>query len=145
MDSNKIELFQRTYNQEKKFPPFKTLSKEEVNKEYRKFKSKTRYDNSRNSLINYFEKNGNYINGQNALDENLNLVKFLNAYHIPMEKYVYLVWGDFESIDKMLFTDFVYYFDDIWFPIAENLAFYFKSFKYIIFIHHEGFIYIKKV
>ena len=142
MDNFKIMLFGKTYKEEKVFPGFSSLTKEEVHEEYMKFNAESGYDKLHEGLLTYFEKHGLFLKGQNALDSHFDVKDFLKLLGLPIAKYVYLVWGDFESIDKMIFTDFVQFFSDIWYPSYENLTFYFDNSKYMVFVHHGGILYL---
>ena len=45
-------------------------------------------------------------------------------------------WGKFDEIDEMSFDDLSRYFDDIWFPSADDIEIFDRSFKCFLLVRH---------
>lgn len=53
---------------------------------------------------------------------------------------IYLLWAQ-DEIDRISASDLVSHFYDIWYPAADDLIIFDKSFTFAVFIDHDGFVY----
>mgnify|MGYP003289909368 FL=1 len=61
-----------------------------------------------------------------------------------MEKtneYLYVVWDEFQTIDRFMFDDINNYFTDIWYSITDDILLFDKNLKIIFLIRHDGVIF----
>ena len=77
-------------------------------------------------------------------DLKFNFENFLRKQKILSTHHIYLSYNFFneDNIDLLCFEDFCKYFIYFWYPLADNLTIVSEEYKWRIFIHHEGDIFI---
>lgn len=81
---------------------------------------------------------GEFIEGENANSEGFDIGDILLCKKIKKPEYIYIDWFRFDDIDKMKFTDFVKYFDDLWYPGADDIFIYDDTFDWVLLVEHFG-------
>ena len=83
-----------------------------------------RYFGHVNTPEEFFEKEEQefvLLDDINAEDEDFDWNKVFNSIGIPVPNEVFINFERFNNIDVFLFKDFCKYFDDIWYPAADDI------------------------
>lgn len=91
------------------------------------------------SLLNSLHDIKIYIEDIDAND-GLNLNELFKYLKLKIPVTIYVNWDNFKTIDMFGFTDFDKYFDDIWYPVADDIELFDDSLDWFISIEHDGFI-----
>ena len=81
----------------------------------------------------------------NAEDEDFDWNKVFNSIGIPVPNEVFINFERFNNIDVFLFKDFCKYFDDIWYPAADDIEVFDSSFNWIVSVKHYGAVHYAKI
>jgi len=77
--------------------------------------------------------------------DGFNLIDTLNSISIlPLPK-IYINWYQFDDIDLINTSDLNKYFDDIWFPSADDIDLFDESLNWIVSIRHDGNVCFLKI
>jgi len=139
MEKFKISLFEKEYN--KNFPDYYSLTVSECSALKALITKRFEID-TQNIEQSLFSKLSFYEHS-NAL-EHFSLHDVLNRHDILPLNDVYINWSQFEKIDSISTQDLAQYFDDIWFPSAEDIDIFDKSLGWLLYIRHDGCIYFYK-
>lgn len=86
-----------------------------------------------------------FIPNINAKENGFSFTKTLISQGINANSCIYLDWHRFDDIDCIELEDFSRYFDDIWYPEADDIYVYDDTFRWFALITHYGAISITKV
>lgn len=139
MDESKISSF--INNKQSPFPSFRTLCPAECHSIYECFFQKVGSCEIDASVFDIFQNNGQFIEQFNALDDSFNIQILLSYLRKELDT-ICINWDEFESIDQMKFSDFCDYFDDIWYPIAEDMILFPLNMSFLIMIRHDGALFM---
>ncbi len=136
MEEFKIDLFEDKTGI--KFPKFYTLSKYECEFYYNKFCNIFKYkkENNENSIFEHIQNHGFFFP--------CNATSDAFSVRLLMDKtieYVYVVWDEFQTIDRFIFDDINNYFNDIWYSITDDILMFNEDLKIIFLIRHDGVIF----
>lgn len=101
-----------------------------------------------NTLEEFFEKEEQefvLLDDINAEDEDFDWNKVFNSIGIPVPNEVFINFERFNNIDVFLFKDFCKYFDDIWYPAADDIEVFDSSFNWIVSVKHYGAVHYAKI
>lgn len=135
MEKFKLDNFRKEYGME--MPVVRTLPSGECRAIRQGILQKMKVD----SLAGFFRKvETEFITVENAgaEDEEIEWHKILGQLGIPVPREVYLNFGNFETIDVMLFKDFCKYFSDVWYPSSDDIELFDRTGTWIISIRHYG-------
>ncbi len=82
----------------------------------------------------------NLIQDINAKNDEINFSDLLVSQGIDLRKEIYIDWYRFDDIDRMELSLFTRYFEDIWYPGADDIYIYDDSFSWFILVAHYGAI-----
>jgi hypothetical protein len=86
-----------------------------------------------------------FISNISAKDSDFDFSNVLNSEGIKSKGEIYIDWKRFDDIDCMQLPLFTKYFDDIWYPEADDIYIYDETFKWFLLITHYGAISIAKL
>lgn len=140
MESFKKELFRKEYNTD--FPFYDELKNEECIKIKNNIKDKYQiqeiyFDNNLNKIQIFFDR-------LNAEDENFNFLNGIKELNLKEGNDIYVTLNSFVNVDKFTLKDFCKYFNDIWYPKADEIEISKQNLSWIISIRHDGTIYYIK-
>ena len=101
-----------------------------------------------NTLEEFFKKEEQefvLLDDINAEDDDLDWNKVFNSIGIPVPNEVFINFERFNNIDVFLFKDFCKYFDDIWYPAADDIEVFDSSFNWIVSVKHYGAVHYAKI
>ena len=101
-----------------------------------------------NTLEEFFKKEEQefvLLDDINAEDNDLDWNKVFNSIGIPVPNEVFINFERFNNIDVFLFNDFCKYFDDIWYPAADDIEVFDASFNWIVSVKHYGLVHYAKI
>lgn len=101
-----------------------------------------------NTLEEFFKKEEQefvLLDDINAEDDDLDWNKVFNRIGIPVPNEVFINFERFNNIDVFLFKDFCKYFDDIWYPAADDIEVFDTSFNWIVSVKHYGAVHYAKI
>lgn len=140
MEDFKIELFKQEYKIN--FPNFVHLTENECLLLITQISKK--YDLEINNLIQSISLRQSNLENIDAKD-GFNLIDTLNSISIlPLPK-IYINWYQFDDIDLINTSDLNKYFDDIWFPSADDIDLFDESLNWIVSIRHDGNVCFLKI
>jgi hypothetical protein len=84
------------------------------------------------------------VESENADCASFNLRSVLTKLHIQPLDMVFINRWRFDQIDSMSFDDVSKYFDDIWYPSADDIDIFDSSFEWILSIDHAGYLKLLK-
>lgn len=139
MEEFKLELFKESYGYD--FPPFYHLSEKECS-DIKNCWAKKFGTTDDLKLMLKIVSSLKYIDIDDK--QNFNIKNILNDIGIE-KKEVLINWFRFDNIDRMALDDLSRYFDDIWFPSADDIEIFDESCSWILSVNHGGVIgYLKK-
>lgn len=136
MDDFKVILFENKYK--KSFPAYRELLTEEC-RHLLKSICKT-YRISGEDFAMQLDSMQSVYSELNAADENFKLRNTFLKLDVVFNSTVFVNWFKFKKIDAFHIDDLDKYFDDIWFPVADDIDLFDASFRWVVSIHHEGYI-----
>lgn len=101
-----------------------------------------------NTLEEFFKKEEQefvLLDDIHAEDDDLDWNKVFNRIGIPVPNEVFINFERFNNIDVFLFKDFCKYFDDIWYPAADDIEVFDTSFNWIVSVKHYGAVHYAKI
>ncbi|TDQ12029.1 hypothetical protein [Pedobacter metabolipauper] len=135
MDDFKISLFESEYK--KPFPVYRILDDASCRQLVNQLSSKYNLN-----VLNIDEelmlKQSLYADS-NAT-EDFRLIRVLNSIGINPLSEVFINWYRFKRIDRFDLKDLDKYFDDIWFPVSDDIDLFDASLDWILSIRHDGCI-----
>ena len=85
------------------------------------------------------------LDGMNAENDDFNWNRVFDSIGIAVPHEVYINFGRFESIDVFLFEDFCNYFDDIWYPVVDDMEVFDATLTWLVSVRHYGAVFYKKI
>lgn len=141
MENFKIDLFKKEYQID--FPNYAHLSESECLLLITKISKK--YDLELNNLTQSLSSRQINLTNVDA-KENFSLIDTLNSISIIPLDNIYINWFHFDNIDILNTSDFNKYFDDIWFPSADDIDLFDESLTWVVSIRHDGTVsYLKEI
>lgn len=128
------------------FPFFVTLDSNEASQHEERIKEIYGFAMEVDSrdLLNYMAKNSQLVSKFRAEDCDFNFMEMLKSLHLSPKIVIYIDWHRFDKIDKISVEKFSDFFDDIWYPQADDMFLYDDSFSWFVLISHHGAISIIK-
>lgn len=72
--------------------------------------------------------------------EDFALLPTLAALGIAPLPELFLNWARFEEVDAFQTADVARYFDDLWYPVADDLDLFDASLSWVVSIRHDGVV-----
>lgn len=144
MDEIKIINFKKTHP-DASFPLYRELPVHECTAITDSISRK--YDISASislEFVKMLNKRQKDVESENAESSTFDLRDVFKKLLIQPSDKVYINWYRFDQIDSMSFTDLTNYFDDIWYPSADDIDIFDLSFDWILSIDHAGYIKLLK-
>ena len=85
------------------------------------------------------------LEGYDAGADKFALLPVFEQLGLQPEEHVYINWHRFDDIDLISLKDLVSFFDDIWYPAADDLDIFDPSLNWILSVTHSGQIRILKL
>lgn len=146
MEQVKIDNFIRE-NTRKDFPSYTPIANQEcIDIRFSLAKNLMLSPLSDNAtLVNEVDKKGKICSGIRGDSHDFDLKKVFSSLDICWSDYVYLNWYRYDDIDKMKFIDIANYFDDLWYPDADDIDIFDETLTWIFSVSHSGQIKILKM
>ena len=141
MEHFKIEHFERG-NPGKSFPKFEPLDKSEVTRIRKELASKVNLEETIAplTLIKHLLSLSEPVEGLDATSEGFDLLSTLKTLGLHPNRWVYINWDRFETIDRMDPMDLSTHFHDIRYPSADDIELFDDTLSWILLIDHSGAI-----
>lgn len=145
MERFKIENFERD-KQGEQFPEFDALDPNELLRIRKGLARRIGLDETVDSLvlIKSLLDASHPVEDVDAMREEFQLSSLVERLDINPDRYVYINWDRFTSVDRMEITDLSRYFHDIWYPSADDIEVFDDTLSWIIFVHHSGTVAVGK-
>ena len=140
MHKCKIDNFLREYPQQQ-FPQFRSLSYQECIVIKSRLMKNFSYNNNIDDLLKSFCHSENRCG--NYEEDGISLIHNLLNINVK-ETTIFINWGKFDDIDEIAASDFLRYFDDIWYPVADDIDIFDKSCQWVMCISHWSDIFMSK-
>jgi hypothetical protein len=85
-----------------------------------------------------------FIESENADSDSFDLRRVFEKLQIKPLDEVFINWYRFDQMDSISFDDLAKYFDDIWYPSADDIDIVDSSLEWILQIDHDGYIKVLK-
>ena len=135
MDEFKKELFEKEHSVN--FPKYKTLNNFESQKILDDLSKKYNIDAS-NFAKELVGRQSSYDSLYNDSLDGFELRVTLANIGIEPFNQIFINWNKFEVLDVFDTDDLDKYFDDIWFPVSDDIDLFDKSMDWILSISHYG-------
>jgi len=134
-------------NIESKFPEFSSLNKNEMLKHLSLIKSafNCSSENSTCELFDRIIKESKFVPAMNAKDIEFSFHALLKSEKVEFKTNLYIDWHRFDDIDCIEVFKFSEFFDDIWYPEADDIYIYDNTFKWFVLISHDGAISMTRI
>jgi hypothetical protein len=73
-------------------------------------------------------------------EDDFDLLATLTALDIAPLPELFLNWGQFEAVNVFQTADVARYFDDLWYPAADDLDLFDASLRWVVSIRHDGVV-----
>lgn len=90
------------------------------------------------NLVKEVDRLGEVSEGINCCDESFDLKGVLLSLGVNSTDYVYINWYRFDDIDKIVSSDLVNNFDDIWYPDVDDIDIFDESLSWLLSVSHYG-------
>ncbi|WP_022821926.1 hypothetical protein [Hymenobacter norwichensis] len=80
-----------------------------------------------------------YYHEVNA-EQDFALLPTLTALGITPLPELFINWARFEEVDTFQTADVAHYFDDLWYPVADNIDLFDASLRWVVSIRHDGVV-----
>ena len=91
-------------------------------------------------LVRRIERAGSKIGELDEHDLSSSFKAALAKSKVHPAELIYINWYRFNAIDEMRFSDFVTYFDDVWYPAADDIDVFDSSCLWFLSISHNGVV-----
>ncbi len=92
------------------------------------------------TLVNKVSKLGKDCEEFSSKDEGFNLKDVMSSLGIELPNYIFINWYRYDSIDKMMFSDFENHFDDIWYPDVDDIDVFDETLAWVLTVTHYGHV-----
>jgi hypothetical protein len=133
MDSFKLALFQQ--ERRRAFPPYRSLPKEEAEHLRATLAEKLELDASTFETALAAKQVFDQVS---AVEERFDLLSTLARLRIRPAPDLFINWHQFERVDSLKALDLDRYFEDIWFPAADDIDLFDQQAEWIVSIRHDG-------
>lgn len=139
MEAFKIALFEQEYGCP--FPLYRTLSAAEGLALQARLASQLGLMSSATGgeVVGALASRQTYYPEANA-EEGFALLPMLVALGIVPQPELFLNWGRFETVDAFQTTDVAHYFNDLWYPVADDLDVFDANLDWVVSIRHDGVV-----
>ncbi|MDB5156581.1 MAG: hypothetical protein JWR50_1288 [Mucilaginibacter sp.] len=137
MDEFKKELFEKEHLAN--FPKYETLNNSESQKILDDLSKKYNIDSS-NFAKELAGRQSSYDSLHNDSLDGFELRVTLANIGIEPLNQIFINWNNFEDLDVFDTDDLDKYFNDIWFPVSDDINLFDKSMNWILSISHYGAI-----
>lgn len=142
MEKFKIEHFIKD-NPGVGFPHYRELSSSQCHEIVDTFAEKYNIKpNDSLELVNVLTVRRTIVEAVNAEDISFDLYYVFKQVQIAPLDMIFINWYRYDRIDTMLFSDLAKYFDDIWYPSADDIDIFDSSLGWILSIEHEGHVWL---
>jgi hypothetical protein len=144
MHEIKIENFHRFYP-DKIFPAYRELTLDECKAIVAVISEK--YCIRANDSLEFvllLDQRQSFIESENADSDSFDLRRVFEKLQIKPLDEVFINWYRFDQMDSISFDDLAKYFDDIWYPSADDIDIVDSSLEWILQIDHDGYIKVLK-
>ena len=93
-------------------------------------------------LVNVLAARRTVIEAVNAEDISFDLCYVFKQVQVAPLDMIFINWYRYDRIDTMLFSDLVKYFNDIWYPSADDIDIFDSPLDWILSIDHEGYVWL---
>ena len=141
MEKFKVEHFEKAHPGEK-FPWYETLSDSELLKVREVLTEKLSLDKSCDPihLVQCVSSIGIVLENVNALNCSISLTQIFHSEGIRTNETVLVNWYQFDDIDRIRIKDFDKYFNDLWYPSADDIEIFDNTLSWMLSISHSGVV-----
>jgi len=139
MEEFKIVHFEKEKPGEN-FPFFIHLSNEEARVLFEKLQNKIGGSLTPQELSLEIRERSSYLEGENAEKNDFSIKMVFDSIGVKTRINIYINWYLFDNIDKIHFSDFNQFFDDIWYPGADDIDIFDNTTDWLVSINHDGSI-----
>jgi len=139
MEAYKIALFEQEYAGS--FPSFRTLPSNEC-QQWREQLAQwlgLPVGRTAQAFVADLAARQTYLPEVNAM-EGLALLPTLTALGITPAPELFLNWARFEMLDAFATADVAAYFEDLWYPAADDLDLFDGSARWLLSVRHDGVV-----
>ena len=140
VERHKIDNFLREYPGQQ-FPPVRKLSDEECSSIKAGLMQQFGYTGSIEGLLDIFWRDENRCG--NVEKEGVSFIRNLLNKNTK-EHSVFIDWCKFDDIDEIAIDDFIRYFDDIWYPGADDIDVFDRSYSWVMRVSHWADIFVTR-
>jgi hypothetical protein len=133
MDSFKVALFQQ--ERRRTFPPYRSLPKAEAEHLRATLAEKLGLDTATFETELAAKQVFDLVS---AVEERFDLLATLARLRIRPAPDLFINWHQFEQVDSLKALDLDRYFEDIWFPIADDIDLFDQQADWVVSIRHDG-------
>ena len=139
MQSFKKEHFKNEFP-DREFPELFSLSSKDLKHVEKKLREKFEVgdSNSLRELVKKVSSLEKIIDNFNASDKSFSLLDVFSSLNIKCNDYVYINWYIFDDIDKIKLISLSDYFNDIWYPGADDIDIFDESLTWMLSVRHDG-------
>lgn len=146
MDEIKIQNFSREHPGET-FPDYETLSASDAKRTEVGVREQLKAPShlSTLDLVKLIREKEAVIPDSDADSNHFDLQSELLGIGITPNEHIYINWHQFDQVDRMRFHDLSNYFDDIWYPAADDIDLFDDTFSWIFSVGYSGELGILKL
>lgn len=139
MEAFKIALFEQEYVYS--FPSYRSLPLSEAQALQARIASRFGLKASRapTEFASALASRQTYSHGVNA-EDNFSLLPMLTALGITPLPELFINWGRFEELDTFQTADVARYFNNLWYPVADDIDLFDASVNWVVSIRHDGVV-----
>ena len=145
MEQFKIDNFVRAFGNG--FPDYRCLSGTECADLFSRLATRLGLPTTIQGLDLLIElsKLGVVLPGVSAESDDFVLSRTISDSGIVSEPSVFLNWYRFDNVDQLQLTDLTKYFDDIWYPAADDIDVFDTTLSWVISIRHDGMVFLVRL
>jgi len=134
-----LENFAREYPG-KSFPDYRSVSAIEAEQTKLRISMQMDFPPSASSLelVRLVREQSTVLSNVNAESDDFNLKSVIFRAGIMPKEEIYINWHRFDEIDRMRLEDLSGYFEDIWYPSADDIDLFDDSLSWIFSISYSG-------
>jgi len=140
MDSHKIENFKRFYGEGVEFPDWRSLTELESRRLHKRIRVRMQLPAGEDFVSEKELFDRSVCLGDVTNAESLDVSGILADRGVVCSERVFLNWlqWDIENFDEIAVGDLSRFFDDIWYPSADDLLIFDESVDWMMTVFHEG-------
>lgn len=90
------------------------------------------------AFLEALDERAQYTPAIDAEDDAFDLRRVLVTHRIPPPVNVLINWNHFEHVDRMRLDDLCRFFDDVWYPSADDIEIFDESCDWCVMVRHFG-------